>query len=168
MGYGLKNRRFGVRIPDQEEIFLHRVHTGSWTLLSRLPNKLLRSLPRKAKRSGNDAKLPSPSRDSFVEYRSWNIWENGFYESAHQPCLSNPRSWQTGVQICPLRDCHSSTPIQKNLCHMCSNNAHRWTQVVMDWLNGLAADFYDEGIVKLVQSLNKCLNRNGNYISCIQ
>jgi hypothetical protein len=33
----------------------------------------------------------------------------------------------------------------------------------MDWLNGLAADFYDKGIIKLVQCLNKWLNRNGDY-----
>jgi hypothetical protein len=30
------------------------------------------------------------------------------------------------------------------------------------WLNGLAADFCDEGIAKLMQRLNKCLNRNGD------
>jgi hypothetical protein len=35
---------------------------------------------------------------------------------------------------------------------------------VMDWLNGLGADFYDEGIIKLVQCLNKCLNCNGGYV----
>jgi hypothetical protein len=33
----------------------------------------------------------------------------------------------------------------------------------MDWLNGLAADFYEEGISKLVQRLDKCLNRNRDY-----
>jgi hypothetical protein len=27
--------------------------------------------------------------------------------------------------ICPLRDCHSSTPIQENLCQIGSKNAHR-------------------------------------------
>jgi hypothetical protein len=32
------------------------------------------------------------------------------------------------------------------------------------WLNVLAADFSDEGTVKLVQHLDKCLNRNGNYV----
>jgi hypothetical protein len=32
---------------------------------------------------------------------------------------------------------------------------------VMDWLNGPAADFYDEGSVSLVQCLDKCLNRYG-------
>jgi hypothetical protein len=34
----------------------------------------------------------------------------------------------------------------------------------MNWLNGLAADFYDEGIIKLVQRLDKCLNHNGEYV----
>jgi hypothetical protein len=32
----------------------------------------------------------------------------------------------------------------------------------MDWLNEVAADFYDEGIVKLVRRLDKCLNRKGD------
>jgi hypothetical protein len=32
------------------------------------------------------------------------------------------------------------------------------------WLNKLAADFYVEGIFKLVQRLDKCLNRNGDYV----
>jgi hypothetical protein len=35
-------------------------------------------------------------------------------------------------------------------------------ETVTDWLSGLAADFYDEGIVELVQRLDKCLSRNGN------
>jgi hypothetical protein len=50
---------------------------------------------------------------------------------------------------------------------MGSKNAHRWTQVketVMDWLNGLVADFYDKGFIKLVQRLDKCLNLNGDYV----
>jgi hypothetical protein len=34
---------------------------------------------------------------------------------------------------------------------------------VPDPLNGLAADFYDEGIVKFVLRVDKRLNRNGNY-----
>jgi hypothetical protein len=32
------------------------------------------------------------------------------------------------------------------------------------WLNGMAGDFYDEGIVQLVQRLDKSLNRNGDYV----
>jgi hypothetical protein len=53
-----------------------------------------------------------------------------------------------------LRDCHTSTPIP---CQMGAKNAHRWTQAgetketVTEWLNWLAADFYDEGLVKLVR-----------------
>jgi hypothetical protein len=37
-------------------------------------------------------------------------------------------------------------------------------ETVIDWLNRLATDFYDEKIVKLVQGLDKCLNRNGDYV----
>jgi hypothetical protein len=36
-------------------------------------------------------------------------------------------------------------------------------ETVMDWLNGLAADSYDEGIIKLVR-LDTCLNHNVNYV----
>jgi hypothetical protein len=36
-------------------------------------------------------------------------------------------------------------------------------ETVTDWLNGLAADLYYEGIMKLVQRLDKCLNRNVDY-----
>jgi hypothetical protein len=35
---------------------------------------------------------------------------------------------------------------------------------VTDWLSGLAVNFYGEGIVKLVQYLDKCLNRNEGYL----
>jgi hypothetical protein len=31
-------------------------------------------------------------------------------------------------------------------------------ETVTAWLNGLAAEFYDEGIVKLLSQLDKCLN----------
>jgi hypothetical protein len=36
-------------------------------------------------------------------------------------------------------------------------------ETVTDWLNGLGADFYD-GTVKLLQRLDKRLNRNGDYV----
>jgi hypothetical protein len=36
-------------------------------------------------------------------------------------------------------------------------------EMVTDQLNVLAADFYDEGMVKLVQHLNKCLNYNWDH-----
>jgi histone-lysine N-methyltransferase SETMAR len=37
-------------------------------------------------------------------------------------------------------------------------------ETVTDYLNGLAADFYDVGINKLVQHLDKCLNHNGDCV----
>jgi hypothetical protein len=37
-------------------------------------------------------------------------------------------------------------------------------ETVMDWLNELVANFYDVEVVKLVQHLEKCLNRNGDYV----
>jgi hypothetical protein len=33
-----------------------------------------------------------------------------------------------------------------------------------DWFNGLAVDFYDAGIQKLVTQYDKCLNLHGDYI----
>jgi len=35
---------------------------------------------------------------------------------------------------------------------------------VEDWLSSQAADFYDEGIQKLVERYDKCLNKQGNYV----
>jgi hypothetical protein len=35
---------------------------------------------------------------------------------------------------------------------------------VKEWLNGLAAEVYDEGIVKLLSRLDKCLNLYGDYV----
>jgi histone-lysine N-methyltransferase SETMAR len=35
---------------------------------------------------------------------------------------------------------------------------------VKEWLNGLAAEVYDEGIQKLVTSYDKCLNVGGDYV----
>jgi len=35
---------------------------------------------------------------------------------------------------------------------------------VMTWFKGLAADFYDSGIQKLVPKLNKCLDNAGDYV----
>jgi hypothetical protein len=32
---------------------------------------------------------------------------------------------------------------------------------VTDWSNGLAADFYNKGIVNLTQRLDRCLSHNG-------
>jgi hypothetical protein len=40
-------------------------------------------------------------------------------------------------------------------------------EAVTDCLNGLEADFCDEGIMKLVQHLDKCLNRNADLVKKI-
>jgi histone-lysine N-methyltransferase SETMAR len=37
-------------------------------------------------------------------------------------------------------------------------------ETVTAWLNGLAAEFYDEGIIKLLSRLDKCLNLYGDYV----
>jgi hypothetical protein len=34
----------------------------------------------------------------------------------------------------------------------------------MTWFKGLAANFYDSGIQKLVPRLNKCLDNAGDYV----
>jgi hypothetical protein len=35
---------------------------------------------------------------------------------------------------------------------------------VKEWLNGLVAEVYDEGIQKLVTRYDKCLNVGGDYV----
>jgi hypothetical protein len=35
---------------------------------------------------------------------------------------------------------------------------------IKEWLNGLAAEVYDEGIQKLVTRYDKCLNIFGDYV----
>jgi hypothetical protein len=35
--------------------------------------------------------------------------------------------------------------------------------MVKSWFNGLAVDFYDAGIQKLITQYNKCLNLHGDY-----
>jgi hypothetical protein len=37
-------------------------------------------------------------------------------------------------------------------------------RTVKDWFNGLATDFYDAGIQKLVTRNDKCLNIHGDYV----
>jgi histone-lysine N-methyltransferase SETMAR len=37
-------------------------------------------------------------------------------------------------------------------------------KTVKDWFNGLAADFYNAGIQKLVARYDKCLNLHGDYV----
>jgi hypothetical protein len=42
--------------------------------------------------------------------------------------------------------------------------AEKVKEIFTDWVNGLAANFFCEGITKLGQRLDKCLNRNGDYL----
>jgi hypothetical protein len=35
---------------------------------------------------------------------------------------------------------------------------------VKEWLNGLVAEVYDEGIQKLITRYDKCLNVGGDYV----
>jgi hypothetical protein len=37
-------------------------------------------------------------------------------------------------------------------------------KMVKDWFNGLAADFYDASVQKLVTQYSKCLNLHGDYV----
>jgi hypothetical protein len=40
-------------------------------------------------------------------------------------------------------------------------------KMVKDWFSGLAADFCNAGIQKLVIQYNKCLNLYGNYVETL-
>jgi hypothetical protein len=44
------------------------------------------------------------------------------------------------------------------------NQVEKVKETFTDKLKGLSTDFCDNGIVKLVQRLDKCLNRNGDYV----
>jgi hypothetical protein len=55
--------------------------------------------------SGRNISVSELNCDTIVEYRSRNIWRSYLHDREHQPCLSDPRWWQTGVQICPLVYC---------------------------------------------------------------
>jgi hypothetical protein len=37
-------------------------------------------------------------------------------------------------------------------------------ETVTEWLNGLAIYYCDEGIIRLVHCLDKCLNCSGNHV----
>jgi len=45
-----------------------------------------------------------------------------------------------------------------------ASNDDEVQEEVMTWFKGLAADFYDSGIPKLVPRLNKCLDNAGDYV----
>jgi hypothetical protein len=37
-------------------------------------------------------------------------------------------------------------------------------KIVKDWFSGLAADFYNADIQKLITRYDKCLNHHGDYV----
>ena len=59
---------------------------------------------------------------------------------------------------------HLFPTLKEFLCgrHFKSNEEVK--DAVQQWLNGLAAELYDEGIQKLVACCDKCLNVGGNYV----
>jgi hypothetical protein len=95
-----------------------------------------------------EGQMRAMKQDLDAHLSSLKIWKTGFMHMCMKTGITlmmSLVSFPTCFTVCFLQDCHSSTPIQKYL------------------LNGLVSDF-DEGIIKLVQYLDKCPNRNGNYI----
>ena len=54
--------------------------------------------------------------------------------------------------------------LKKHLAGKYFDDDDELQEEVMTWFKGLAADFYDSGIQKLVTRLNKCLDNAGVYV----
>ena len=54
--------------------------------------------------------------------------------------------------------------LKKHLAGKKFDDADEVQEEVMMWFKGLAADFYDSGIQKLVPRLNKCLDNAVDYV----
>jgi len=54
--------------------------------------------------------------------------------------------------------------LKKHLAGKKFDDDDKVQEKVMAWFKGLAADFYDSGIQKLVPRLNKCLDNAGDYV----
>ena len=65
----------------------------------------------------------------------------------------------TGDEILPL-----VLHLKKNLVGKKFDDDEEVQEEVVTWFKGLAADFYDSGIQKLVPRLNKCLDNAGEYV----
>jgi histone-lysine N-methyltransferase SETMAR len=61
-------------------------------------------------------------------------------------------------------DYHLFPKLKEFLGGKCMETDVEVKETVTAWLNGLAAEFYDEGIVKLLSRLDKCLNLYGDYV----
>jgi len=59
---------------------------------------------------------------------------------------------------------HLFLHLKKHLAGKKFNDDEEVQEEVMMWFKGLAADFYDSGIQKLVPRLNKCLDNASNYV----
>jgi hypothetical protein len=57
-------------------------------------------------------------------------------------------------------DFHLFLHLKKHLAGKKFNDDDEVQEEIMVWLKGLAADFYESGIQKLVPRLNKCLDNN--------
>ena len=65
-------------------------------------------------------------------------------------------------------DFHLFLHLKKHLARKKFDNDDEVQEEVMMWFKGLAADFCDSGIQKLVPRLNKCLNNVGDYVEIIK
>jgi len=61
-------------------------------------------------------------------------------------------------------DFHLFRHLKKHLAGKKFDDDDEVQKDVMTWFIGLAADFYDSGIQKLVPRLNKCLDNAGDYV----
>jgi len=63
-----------------------------------------------------------------------------------------------------MKHFHLFFHLKKQLAEKKFYDDHEVKEEVMTWFKGLVADFYDSGIQKLVQRLNKCLDNSGVYV----
>jgi len=61
-------------------------------------------------------------------------------------------------------DFHLFLHLKKHLARKKFDNDDEVQEEVMMWFKGLAADFCDSGIQKLVPRHNKCLDNAGDYV----
>jgi len=61
-------------------------------------------------------------------------------------------------------DFHLFLHLKKHLVGKKFDDVDKVQEEVMTWFKGLAGDFYDSGIQKLVPRLNKCLDNAGDYV----
>ena len=60
---------------------------------------------------------------------------------------------------------HKFLHLTKHLAEKKFDDDSEVQEEVFTWFKGLAADFYDSGLQKLVSRLNKCVDNVGNYVA---